>query len=269
MTDESRCRRCGVPVAANAPFGHCTQCLLELGSEQVATDAPPSEPQGRAFADYEILEAIGRGGMGVVYKARQKTLNRLVALKMIRAEESASPDVMRRFHIEAEAAASLTHPNIVPIYEIGELEGRPFFTMKLIEGASLKKLIHQNGFQAEAQASLEKMAVRDSQRTIARLMATMARAVHYAHQRGVLHRDLKPGNILLDAQGRPHVTDFGLAKRVQGDAGVTQSGAIVGTPSYMAPEQARAEKGLSTAADVYALGAVFYELLTGRPPFVA
>ncbi len=221
---------------------------------QVSEEKHPQ--RGRILGDYELLEEIARGGMGIVYRARQISLNRLVAVKMILNSHLAAPDEVRRFHIEAEAAATLDHPNIVPIHEVGESQGEHYFSMKLIEGKPL------------ASKSAENRTLHHPQ-TSARLVAVVARAVHYAHQRGILHRDLKPTNILVDSAGTPYITDFGLAKRLGSDRGLTQSGAILGTPEYMAPEQARAAKGLSVAVDVHALGAMLYELLTGVPPFRA
>jgi eukaryotic-like serine/threonine-protein kinase len=216
---------------------------------------PSTRRSGRLTADgYEIVAELGRGGMGIVYQARQIALNRLVALKVIRSAEFASEAELIRFQNEAEAVAQLDHPHIVPIYEVGQKAGQRFFSMKLIPGTSLDKKL--GDFAADVKAS-------------ARLMATVAEAIHHAHQRGILHRDLKPANILLDERGQPHVTDFGLARQIETESGLTHSGYPVGTPSYMSPEQVRGEKGsYTTATDVYGLGSILYALLTGHAPFV-
>jgi hypothetical protein len=218
----------------------------------------PEVPLG-SFGHYELVERIGQGGTGLVYKARQPGLHRFVALKMLRGGGRAAGADVARFRREAEMVADLDHPHIVPIYEVGEWreesvnESLPYFSMKLMEGGSLKDRLRH--FVADPASA-------------ARLLIPVARAVHHAHQRGILHRDLKPSNILLDAAGRPHVSDFGLAKRLERDISITGAGELVGTPHYMAPEQASGDKGAVTVAtDVHGLGTVLYALLTGRPPF--
>ena len=222
-------------------------------TEQRGGDPPAPGVRLRYFGDYELIQELGRGGMGVVYKARQISLNRPVALKMIRSGALGSEDELRRFQNEAEAVAQLDHPNIVPIFEVGQYEDQHYFSMKLVAGGGLDRRLHE--YVAEP-------------RRAARLVAETAAAIHHAHQRGILHRDLKPANIVVDAGGQPHVADFGLSKRVEGDSELTQSGAILGTPAYMAPEQTSARKGaVTTATDVYGLGAILYALLTGRGPF--
>lgn len=214
-------------------------------------------PSGPAFAGYELLDTV-RSGLAVVYRARQLRPQRLVALKTILPNaETMSADRQRHLHAEAEHVAQLEHPHIVPIYEVGVFDGRPFFSMKWIDGGTLAAAVVDGRWPVTGP---------DGARRAARLMATVARAVHYAHQRGILHRDLKPANILLDKDGQPYVSDFGLA-RALGDGRLSASGEIAGTPAYMAPEQASGQKVLTTAVDVYGLGAVLYELLTGRRPF--
>src|SRR3989454_9161957 len=205
------------------------------------------------FGDYELLEEIGRGGQGVVFRARQKSLNRTVALKVIGLGQWASKAHLKRFRREAEAAASLEHPGIVPIHEVGERDGSCYFSMKFIEGGQLDEMVRR-----------QPMPIRQA----AELIAKVARTVHYAHEHGILHRDIKPGNILLDGKGEPHLTDFGLARLVETESTVTRTLEVLGTPSYMAPEQAMGNNdALNSATDVYGLGAVLYQLLTRHPPF--
>jgi WD40 repeat protein/tRNA A-37 threonylcarbamoyl transferase component Bud32 len=223
---------------------------IDLGT---SPDAASALPRLRNFGDYDLLEEIARGGMGIVYKARQTSLNRIVAVKMIRAGVFASELDITRFHAEAQAAAGLRHPNIIAIHEVGEHDERHYFSMDYVEGRNLAELVRQHPWSATRAA---------------RCLRAIAEAVHYAHERGILHRDLKPSNVIVDALDEPHLTDFGLAIQIEGASALTLSGVILGTPSYMAPEQTggrRAEIGVGT--DVYALGAILYELLTGRAPY--
>src|SRR5216117_2887928 len=275
------CRKCGAKIFSDAPRGLCTACVLEtaLGIFPAAAVAGGGDPgpldeasrdQANAAAahskkatraatmlgelgDYELLEEIGRGAQGVVFRARQKSLNRTVALKVISLGQWASKAHLKRFRREAEAAASLDHPSIVPIYEVGERDGSCYFSMKFVEGGQLDEVVRRTP-----------MSIRQA----VELIAKVARTVHYAHEHGILHRDIKPGNILLDAKGEPHLTDFGLARLVESESSVTQTLDVLGTPSYMAPEQAVGNNAaVSSATDVYGLGAVLYQLLTGQPPF--
>ena len=229
------------------------------GSEDQGPLLSPAPTRLQAFGEYELREELGRGGMGVVSRAVHRSRNRVVALKRLLSGPDASVRDIERFLAETRSAGSLDHPNIVPVFELGECEGQPFFTMQYIEGTTLAKKLADGPMPA-----LE----------AAHLLASISRAVDYAHKSGVLHRDLKPSNILINLQGHAYVSDFGLAKRIDVDPSLTPSGAIVGTPSYMAPEQAgslafgkRVEVG--PASDVYSLGAIFYHMLTGRPPFQA
>ncbi len=261
---ERELRELWATVQITEDFASFEGLLDDLSETPPQNSTNASLFEARDYGDYELLEELGRGGMGVVYKARQKKLDRIVALKMILRGDLASPADLARFRAEAEAAAQLHHAHIVPVYEVGEIDGRPFFSMKLIEGTTLAR---------------ELLDGPQPSRAAAEMLAPICRAIADAHRRGVLHRDLKPSNILIDQEGHPFVTDFGLAKRVKSDASdshliglhsITQSGAILGTPSYMAPEQAAGNRGhVSTASDIYSLGAILYAMLTGRPPFQA
>ncbi|NBW96114.1 MAG: serine/threonine protein kinase [Planctomycetia bacterium] len=232
----------------------------EVVVNEAARPIPPRFVPGvtslpATFGDYELIEEIGRGGMGVVYRANQRSLGRTVAIKMLLRRDLASRGDLARFRSEAEAAARLDHPGIVSIFEVGEIDGLPFYSMRYVEGTTLAK-----------QLAAGHLPLREG----AALLARVADAVQAAHDRGVLHRDLKPSNILIDTAGRPHVSDFGLAKRIGGDQSVTHTGAILGTPCYMSPEQAAGSRGeVGPASDVWSLGAILYQMLTGRPPFEA
>ncbi len=285
MSEPLRCRVCEADLPSDAPAGLCPKCLLQAGSlesvseldrithaggdgDQVNAGGAATNPVARPvapvwpelgsrikyFGDYELLQEIARGGMGVVYKARQVRLNRVVALKMILAGPFASESEVQRFHAEAEAVAQLDHPQIVPIFEVGEHEGQRYFSMGFVEGESLAARLSDGPLTSS-------LAVE--------IMIAVSEAVQYAHEIGVIHRDLKPANILLDSQSRPRITDFGLARQLAEDSSITRTGQVLGTPSYMSPEQAEGQAEVGTATDIYALGAVLYAMLTGRPPFAA
>jgi TolB-like protein len=269
------CPKCGWEIPADAPEGGCPGCLLESGlrlldEEAVAGGGEPGRQDQAAraasrserfaelsgdFGDYELLEEVGRGGQGVVFRARQKSLDRTVALKVISLGQWASKAHLKRFRREAHAAASLDHPGIVPIYDVGERDGSCYFSMKFVEGGQLDEVFKR-----------EPLSIRRT----AELIAKLARTVHFAHEHGIVHRDIKPGNILLDKNGEPHLTDFGLAGLLEVESTITRTLEVMGTPSYMAPEQAVGNNmAITSATDVYGLGAVFYQLLTGHPPFEA
>jgi len=269
MTSALRlCPQCGAEIPAGARQGVCPACLLETGLGLVGDEEGDPTSHARLphieramrparmlgdFGDYELLEEIGRGGQAVVYRAHQKSLNRIVALKVIGLGYWATEAHLKRFRREAEAAAGLDHPGIVPIYEVGEREGSCYFSMKFVEGGQLDEVVKR-----------EPMPIRRS----VELIAKVARTVHCAHEHGILHRDIKPGNILLDAKGEPLLADFGLAGLVEAESTITRTLELMGTPSYMAPEQAAGETtNVTKATDIYGLGAVFYQLLTGHPPF--
>ncbi len=263
--EPSTCPRCGSEIPADAPGGWCPRCALgellidgpeDKGMEALALrDIPPAGARVSYIGDYELLEVIARGGMGVVYKARQRSLNRVVAVKLLLGGAHASEDFKRRFRQEAETAGKLQHPNIVPIYEVGEHEGLPYFSMELVEGVDLSRLTAAGPLPPEAAAEYVRI---------------VAEAVAFAHDRGVLHRDLKPSNILIGTDGRPRITDFGLARQMDADSSLTTSGALLGTPGYLPPEQASVDHGaVGPHSDVYSLGAILYYLLACRPPFKA
>src|SRR6266571_5284820 len=280
MANETTCLKCGAPLTDDARGGFCPKCLFAQAStgdsdvshagqpgasSTAATAASGSNDHAststatglslpRTFGDYALLEEIARGGMGIVYRARQVSLDRIVAVKMLLFGPLSSPEFVKRFRAEASAAASLQHPNIVAIHEVGVHQGQQFFAMDYVEGQSLAKLLANGPLPARNAASYLK---------------TIAEAIHYAHERGILHRDLKPSNVLIDANDQPRVTDFGLARRLEGDSELTVTGQVLGSPNYMPPEQAAGKRGkISRRSDVYSLGAMLYHLLTGRPPFV-
>jgi serine/threonine protein kinase/Tfp pilus assembly protein PilF len=243
------CDTCGSTLDLEAPSGFCPACLLSTALNASGEEANAA---GASIADYEILSEIARGGMGIVYRARQRMPVRVVALKMILPAHISSPGAIARFRVEAEAAASLDHPGILPVYAVGEKDGAPFYSMKFAEGGSLAARL---------------AAFRDKPRESADLIAKLARATAHAHERGILHRDLKPGNVLFDGTDKPFVSDFGLAKWLERECDLTQTLAILGTPYYMAPEQASGARRLTPAADIYSLGAILFHLLTSRAPF--
>lgn len=260
-----RCPRCGHERPAGATSAVCPACALEaaLRAGAGAADAgvlslhdiPQPGERVAYLGDYELESVIAQGGMGVVYRARQRSLNRVVALKLLLGGACATEEYRRRFRTEAETAATLQHPHLVTVYEVGEHEGLPFFSMEYVDGVNLADRTREQPLPPTEAA---------------KVVRTIAEAIQYAHDHGVLHRDLKPSNILLGADGRPRVTDFGLARQLRADARLSLSHQVLGTPAYMSPEQAAGRRdGVGQASDVYGLGAVLYHLVTARPPFLA
>jgi len=268
MSGNRHCPRCGRELTAGSLEGLCPSCVAQellLGEAEVRGRGPEvvdqksevadHSPLVRSFGDYELLEEIARGGMGVVYRARQKSLKRLVAVKMILGGGHAGPKFVQRFRTEAQAAANLHHPNIVAIYEVGEHEGQHFFSMDYVDGPDLERMTGRRPIPAERAARYAK---------------AVAEAIHYAHQHGILHRDVKPSNVLVDSDDQVRITDFGLAKVLTSDTSLTLSGQLLGSPHFVPPEQASVKRGtVGPASDVYGIGSVLYYLLTGRPPFNA
>ncbi|HEY5911396.1 MAG TPA: serine/threonine-protein kinase [Verrucomicrobiae bacterium] len=264
MDTSQRCGRCGVELVEATSSGYCPSCLLrdafqglESNPETEGASAASAKPAGagQRFDNYELLEKIGQGGMGVVYKARQLNLDRIVALKLLPFGQFSNEETVQRFKIEAAAAAGLQHPNIVAIHDVGEEDGQHYFSMDFIEGQTLAEVVREKPLPA---------------RRAAGYLKTIAEAVHYAHQHGILHRDLKPSNILIDRSDQPRITDFGLAKRLTVDSDMTLTGQVLGSPNFMAPEQAEGRlHQVGPATEVYSLGALLYHLLTRQPPFQA
>jgi eukaryotic-like serine/threonine-protein kinase len=278
VESERHCSKCGQRIPDDVEQDICPQCLLRLGLESESEEGLAKDPTEACKAidgepdmlrdvahciqvtlrsvcgwDYELLGEIARGGMGVVYKARQVSLDRIVAVKMILGGPHASEAFIKRFEAEAKAAARLKHPNIVAVHEVGEHEGQPYFSMDFVDGPSLAKLVRDNPLSA---------------RKAARYIQIIAEAIHFAHQHHILHRDLKPSNVLVDSDDQPRITDFGLAKRMDVDSSLSSTGHLLGTPGYMPPEQVENRHGeVGPHSDVYSIGATLYHLLTGRPPF--
>src|SRR5687767_8741242 len=270
METSESCQRCGTTLTSRAPAGLCPRCLMEsavrllaapeadpeyTSPASAATAASNTPPSAGRFGNYELLERIASGGMGVVYRARQFGLNRIVAIKVLPFGPFTREEFVKRFQIEAGAAAKLRHPNIVTIFEVGKADGYPFFSMEFVEGKTLAALVREQPMPVERAV---------------RLVRTIAEAVHYAHQEGILHRDLKPSNVVVDALDQPLITYFGLARDLAATSDLTLTGQVFGSPNFMPPEQAEGRHAdISPRSDVYSLGAILYQLVTGRPPFTA